>query len=129
MSAQGAPLGERVRQYREAIHYSLSDLARESGVSRSYLYQVESGESSPTQEKLLALANALGVTVPELLGLQEEAVDVPDSLHAFAAEDNLPEGDVRMLARINYRGKRPTSIEGWRLLYMAIKTTTGSGGA
>lgn len=130
MNAQGPSLGERVRRYRIALGYSLSDLARQSGVSRSYLYQVESGESSPTEEKLLALANALGISVAELLGqdVPLEALDIPSSLKVFAEQYNLPPEDVRMLARINYRGRRPNSIEGWRLLYMAIQTTAEAGG-
>jgi len=48
MSEQGTGLGQRVRQYREAQGYTLSELAKLSGVSRSYLYQVDSGEFSPT---------------------------------------------------------------------------------
>jgi transcriptional regulator with XRE-family HTH domain len=117
-----ASLGERVRAYREAQEYSLSDLAKKSGVSRSYLYQVESGASSPTEEKLLALATALGVTVTDLLGIDATPPAVPDALATFAQEANLPSGDVEMLARINFRGKQPTTSEGWRALYLMIKT-------
>lgn len=126
MDAQGETLGDRVRRYREALGYTLTDLARESGVSRSYLYQVESGESSPTEEKLLALANALGVTANELLGIVDEHtdVDIPDSLATFARQAKLRPDEVRMLARINYRGKRPSSVEGWHYLYSAIRATS-----
>lgn len=126
MDVQASTVGERVRRYREALSYSLSDLARESGISRSYLYQIESGESSPTEEKLLALANALGVAITELLGIDSGQPNTSESLEQFAHQENLPPEDVRMLANISYRGKRPTSVEGWRLLYMAIKTTAGA---
>ncbi len=119
-----ATLGKRVRQYREDRGYSLSELAKQSGVSRSYLYQVESGASSPTEEKLLALASALGVTITDLLGVDAMPVSIPDALATFAKQANLPSGDVDMLTHINFRGKQPTTPEGWRALYLMIKATS-----
>lgn len=69
-SAAGAASGTagRIRRLREKNGYSLSDLAKESGVSRSYLYQIESGASEPTVSKARALAVALGVPLAELVG-------------------------------------------------------------
>jgi transcriptional regulator with XRE-family HTH domain len=116
-------LGERVRLLREKRGYSLSELAKQSHVSRSYLYQIESGESSPTQDKLLALASALGVTLTDLLGLESSQADIPDTLKKFAEDYNVPTADVEMLAGIQYRGRRPSSVEDWRLLYKVIRAT------
>lgn len=124
MSDQGTGLGRRVRQYREAQGYTLSELAKLSGVSRSYLYQVESGESSPTEEKLNAIATALGVSIPDLLGITAEPEQIPPSLKEFAEQAHLPPEDIRMLARVSYRGKQPRSKEAWRALYSVIKATT-----
>ncbi len=114
-------LGQRVRKFREAQGYSLTDLARFSRVSRSYLYQVESGSSSPTEDKIKALAVALGVSVADLVGEKVEEPDLPPGLPEYAKRDNLPPEEVRMLARINHRGKRPTTPEGWALLHSVIK--------
>jgi XRE family transcriptional regulator, regulator of sulfur utilization len=126
MGEQGTSLGQRVRQYRESQGYTLSQLAKLSGVSRSYLYQVESGESSPTEEKLNAIAMALGVSIPDLLGINVEPTQISQSLKEFAEQANLPPEDIRMLARVSYRGKQPNSKEAWRFLYSVIKTTTES---
>jgi transcriptional regulator with XRE-family HTH domain len=126
MSTNVTKLGDRVRMYREAYGYTLSDLARESGISRSYLYQVESGESSPTEEKLQALATALDITVSDLLGVSTEAITIPPSLQQFAAQQHLTDIEVRMLARISYRGQQPDSVEKWHLLWLAIKTSTAA---
>src|SRR5690242_18538964 len=101
------PLGQRIRRFRQAAKLSLSELARLSDVSRSYLYQIESDESSPTEEKLMAIARALGVSVSDLLGINEEPQNLTDSLKRFAEEAHLPPDDVRMLMRINYRGRQP----------------------
>lgn len=120
----GTGLGARLRRYREACGFTLSDLARLSGVSRSYLYQVESGESSPTEEKLQALANALGATIPDLLGINYDAIQIPPSLQQFAEREKLTDDVVRMLARISYRGNQPDTVEKWQLLWLAIQTST-----
>ncbi len=124
MSVERATLGSRVRTYREARGYTLSDLARLSGVSRSYLYQVESNESSPTEEKLQALADALDISIGDLLGIDEDTIQIPESLRQFAEQEQLTPADVKMLSRISYRGKQPDTVAKWQLLYLAIKTTT-----
>lgn len=117
-------LGPRLRMYREAYGYTLSDLARLSGVSRSYLYQVESGESSPTEEKLQALAHALGTTIPDLLGVSADTIHIPPSLQQFAEREHLTDDVIRMLAHISYRGNQPDTVEKWHLLWLAIQTST-----
>jgi transcriptional regulator with XRE-family HTH domain len=123
MAGRSTELGERIRRLREERGYSLSELARRSHLARSYIYQLESGESSPTHEKLQDLAAALGVPISSLLGLDGEKTNVPESLREFAARYNVPETDVQMLARIQYRGKQPDSPAAWRALYAAIQAT------
>ncbi len=121
MYDRAEPLGQRIRHFREAVKLSLSELAKLSEVSRSYLYQIESDESSPTEEKLMAIARALGVSVSDLLGINEEPQNVPESLKRFVEEAHLPPDDVRMLMRINYRGKQPKTADAWRILFTVIK--------
>jgi hypothetical protein len=85
---------------------------------------VESGESSPTEEKLKALADALEISIGDLLGIDEDMVQIPESLRQFAELEHLTPADVKMLARISYRGKQPDTAAKWQLLYLAIQTTT-----
>jgi transcriptional regulator with XRE-family HTH domain len=121
-------LGSKIRQLRESRNMSLSDLSQESGISRGYLHQLEKGENSPTQEKLIAIANALGVLVAELLGEidgYEDLSNIPDSLKQFARENELTSADVVMLSKINYRGRQPETIIEWGILYSVIKGTLG----
>lgn len=117
-------LGKKVRQYRKDQQIGLTELARRAGISRSYLYQIESGESSPTVPVVKSLATALGATIGDLVDGEERA-SIPDSLRAFAQEDDVKAGDLEMLARINYRGKRPDTAEEWRLLWRVIKASVG----
>lgn len=119
-------MGIRIRRYREKQDMSLTDLARSSGVSRGYLHLIEKGEQNPSQDKLAAIAKALGVMVAELIGevkSGEELLDIPDSLRIFAEANDLPSADVAMLSKINYRGNKPETPQEWKILYSVIKGT------
>ena len=119
-------VGRKIRRYREEQGIALAELAKEAGISRSYLYQLESGESSPTVGILKSIATKLGVRVSDLLD-EENSLEIPESLKKFAQEDNIKPGDVKMLAQIHYRGRRPRTLEEWRLLWRLIKATIGEG--
>jgi len=70
-AASSAPLGGRVRVLREAMGYSLRDLAERSGVSAPMLSQVERGETSPTLVVAEKIAAGLELTLSQLLRLDE----------------------------------------------------------
>lgn len=62
-------LGEEspVKIWREHRGLSASELAREAGLSRAYVSQIESGARSPGIDALKAIAQALGVDIDELV--------------------------------------------------------------
>jgi XRE family transcriptional regulator, regulator of sulfur utilization len=64
-------LGPRVRALREAMNYSLRDLAEHSGVSAPMLSQVERGETSPTLQVATRIARGLELRLSQLLRLDE----------------------------------------------------------
>lgn len=120
-------IGARVRRYRQDRGLSLTELANQAGVSKSHLSVIENGTGSrPGARVLYALATALGVTLADLLGrtLQAaERADIPLSLREFAAQQKLPESDVRMLAGIQFRGEQPQTAKRWAFIYNAISTS------
>lgn len=63
--------GRRVRALREARGLSLRDLAGLSGVSTPMLSQVERGETSPTLAVAAKIAAGLGLSLSQLLRLDE----------------------------------------------------------
>ncbi|MGI8715671.1 MAG: helix-turn-helix domain-containing protein [Solirubrobacteraceae bacterium] len=67
-----AALGARVRALREAMDWSLRDLAERSGVSAPRLSQVERGETSPTMQVANRIAHGLELRLSQLLRLDEE---------------------------------------------------------
>ncbi len=64
-------VGERVHALREALGYSLRDLAERSGVSAPMISQVERGETSPTIAVAAKIAAGLDLTLSQLLRLDE----------------------------------------------------------
>lgn len=69
LKAQLASLGERLAAAREKAGLSYGDLARATGVSRTYLWQLEAERSRrPSADILSRVAAALGLTLAEVLG-------------------------------------------------------------
>lgn len=64
-----AAVGPRLRSLREKRSMTLVELSQQTGVSASTLSRLESGQRKPTLELLLALAQAHGVTVDDLVGV------------------------------------------------------------
>jgi XRE family transcriptional regulator, regulator of sulfur utilization len=70
-SKDRAAAGARIRALREAMGFSLRDLAERSGVSAPMLSQVERGETSPTLAVAEKIAGGLELTLSQLLRLDE----------------------------------------------------------
>lgn len=60
-------IGKRIRSLRESAGYTQEDFALVLGLDRSYYGAIERGESNATVLKLVAIAEALGVTVGDLV--------------------------------------------------------------
>lgn len=62
-----ADLGRAIRSRRGALGLSISELGRRSGLSQSFLSQVEMGQSDLSVGRLIRIAQVLDVDVTELL--------------------------------------------------------------
>jgi transcriptional regulator with XRE-family HTH domain len=72
--------GIKLKQLRTQRGYSFVELSERSGLSVSYLNEIENGKKYPKPEKSVALSEALGVSVEELSSL-----DLPKTLQPLAA--------------------------------------------
>ena len=86
MAKQFFALADRVKQLREAAGMSQQALAVSAGLSISVITQLEQGQKAdPRISTVAALAQALGVTVDELLREEEKpapsAEDMPPAQH------------------------------------------------
>ncbi len=59
-------LGSVLRQRREAVHRTLTEVAAEAGLSPAHLSEVERGRKEVSTEKLLAVAHSLGIRPADL---------------------------------------------------------------
>lgn len=78
-------LSHRIRQLRYAKGWGPDDLASRASISRTALYQIESGRTElPRAATLRRIARALGVAPEKLLGEEEdlgvEVAEVPAAL-------------------------------------------------
>jgi transcriptional regulator with XRE-family HTH domain/predicted transcriptional regulator len=63
-------LGIKVKQHRQAAGLSLKQLGERTSLSISYLSEIEKGKKYPKPEKIIQLAQGLGVSFDELVSLQ-----------------------------------------------------------
>lgn len=124
-------IGEAIRQRREEAHLSLSALATRANVSKGYLWNLENrkSEARPSGQTLYRIAEALGTTMSDLLG-QELLTDIaiptemPPGLAELVQSEGLTDRDVQMLSAINFRGQHPKDLDGWKLIWGAIKSAS-----
>lgn len=121
-------LGENIRLARTGRGWSLSDLADASGISKSYISDLENGVAGrPNIQYVFSIARAMDTTLDRLLegavsssGVDERAstavTDLPPGLAELRNEMNLSDDDVERLATMHFRGNRPRDKEGWRYL-------------
>ena len=61
-------IGERIKEIRLRKHYSITRLAEEAQISKSYLSQIEKGaNTNPSLQMLYKIAASLGTTVDYLI--------------------------------------------------------------
>jgi transcriptional regulator with XRE-family HTH domain len=124
-------ISQRLKQLRDKKGLSVAELSAAAGVSKPYIWQIESGRrQNPSADKLQKLAAALGTTVADLIGapagIPEEALgEAPESLREFAKRRGkrlgLRREDVVMLKHVHYRGKRPDTPEDWELVFLFLR--------
>lgn len=66
-------LGERIRNRREKLKLSQGYVAEQIGVSRQAVSKWETGQSEPTAENLVRLAELFEISLAELVGAEETA--------------------------------------------------------
>jgi transcriptional regulator with XRE-family HTH domain len=131
------PLAKRLRQLRESKNLSLDELAKQAGISKQYLWELEkdaAGEKKPSADVLLRIAEALSVTIADLLDrpsvqVEERPVELPKALQEFRdrmvkLKTPLSDEDLRDLALMKFRGGQPQTADEWHQLYLTLVATT-----
>lgn len=135
-----ASLGERIRDSREHRRWTLDKLADATGLSKSFLSEVENNKRAPSAENVLKISNALGVSLDYLLkgeaGKQEherQPIKIPPELSRAAEEEHWNYSDILTLldvhnsvvARRSNKALRSPTQDEWKRLYEMIKKVPG----
>lgn len=67
MHKESARLGKNLKRIRTTKGITQGDIVRSLGVSRSFISNIENGKTNPTLATIAKLAEAVGVSVDELL--------------------------------------------------------------
>jgi XRE family transcriptional regulator, master regulator for biofilm formation len=68
-------IGLRIRCLRQKKGYSISELAKRAGISKSYLSQIERNlQVNPSLQLLSKLARSLDATLDDLIGVEQEDI-------------------------------------------------------
>lgn len=130
-------VGSRIRTARQAKGLGVAELAERVGISKGYISQLENGTggANPTLDVLKRIADALDVTLADLVGSpraqsREPLPDsLPEGLKQLITElksqgEPLEPATVRWLANANFRGQRPKSKDDFRMLLHVLRAST-----
>jgi len=123
-------LQDRLKEVRTTHDLTLKELANRTGLSVSYLSDIERGRTNPSLSTLESLAIALEMTVIDLLTGVDFAGEIteaslppglPELLEDEDYRDQITPEWIAMLSKIQLRGKRPQTKEDWLILYLQLK--------
>ncbi len=104
--AMSALVGDNLRRLRKQHRLSLEELARQSGVSRAMLGQVEQGKSMPSIKTLWQVAQAFGVSVSWFLELGHASqVLLLSPTSGGQAPLSRGDGEIRSLQQVGERAR------------------------
>lgn len=141
MGTDGMTIGDNLKKYRELRGFTLPDLAARAGVSKAFVWEIESGNSKrPGAEILFRIAEALGVTIAHLMGKPPPSqpqvgieAEINSGLRAFINERKrqgqpLEPEEIESLSFVQLKGGRPQTKEQWMLVYGMLREMTGGVG-
>jgi transcriptional regulator with XRE-family HTH domain len=130
-------LAKRLRAFRDQAGLSLDQLADRAKMSKGYIWELEQdeeGKKKPSAEILMRLANALSVTLADLLALptvrvKKDKLPLNRALREFKDRMEtlgtpLEENDLRELAGMSFRGGQPRTADEWHTLYLTLDRIT-----
>jgi transcriptional regulator with XRE-family HTH domain len=130
-------LGERIRLIRQSLGWTQDKLAQESGLSKSFLSEIEHDKANIGGENLLKLANTLNASLDYLMKGESspetrkpKPVEIPSELSDLAEELGLSHKSTlallsahqSLIARRSSKEKTEMTKEKWRELYESLKS-------
>jgi transcriptional regulator with XRE-family HTH domain len=120
-------LHDRLKEIRKEREFTLLQVKERTGLSVSYLSDLERGRTSnPTLDTLEKLALCYGLTLPDLVtGVEgwgeSTSASLPPGLKVLVESGMINEGWAQDLSRLEFRGKRPQTEDEWRDIYYYMR--------
>lgn len=123
-------LQDRLKELRSHRDLTLKGVAERSGLSVSYLSDIERGRTTPTLNTLEVIAEALEMSVIDFLTGVDFAGELTDASLPPGLSDLLQDDEyeheitpewVETLSKIQMRGKRPQTKREWLELFLYLK--------
>lgn len=127
-------LQDRLKELRMDRDLTLKGVAEITGLSVSYLSDIERGRTTPTLNTLESIAQALDVSIIDMLtGVdfagESSRAGLPPGLAELMEDDEYGQGIteewVETLSNIQLRGKRPQTKQDWLELYLHLRRVLG----
>ena len=122
-------VGRKLRELRKTYHYTLKDVKQRTGLSISFLSDVERGQTKPSLDSLQKLAVCYQVGTSDLL---EDAHTVastpvyPPGFVEFSEDVSISEDMKEVLLTVErYSRKRAEVKEDWMQYYYTLKQIMG----
>ena len=129
-----AEVGRRIKRLRQSQDVTVQELAKRSKVSSGYLSEVERGLSAISVDKLMQIAEGLGIGLDALLNdtqaeVGQSTVQIPAALSAAAEQLNLThratlillKGQRSLTARRSQSDAREWSVDDWLKFHEQVK--------
>lgn len=121
-------LSKNLIDRRTQLRMTQTEVAKQAGISRNYVSLLEMGtQSNPSVKVLDGLAIALNISPDELVkGTSPKGNYLPATLRDFALKEHLSFDTVWRLQGIPTPARMPTTIAGWRELWLIILPWIGT---
>lgn len=122
-------LGSELRRLRKHRRSTLVDVSKETGISVSFLSDIERGRTRPSLDTLEKLSSYYQVSVNDILVESDVSNPIyPPGYQAFldGVDGDIDEQMQDLLFRTEARSKnRPETKEDWMKLYYSLKSILG----
>jgi transcriptional regulator with XRE-family HTH domain len=129
-------LGLRIKEIRQSLGWTQERLAQESGISKSFLSEIENDKANVSGGNLLKLANALNASLDYLMkgsspleGTEKKPVEIPTELSdaseelglTYKATLSLLSAQKALVARRRDKEVPTMTKEKWKEFYQKLK--------
>jgi transcriptional regulator with XRE-family HTH domain len=118
------PLSERLRRSRKKRGLTLKDVNRATGISVSFLSEIERGKTNPSIETIKKLAQFYEVPLKDLMPNENRTLPTP--LEEAKKQFDIPDEVIDLMLQVEFRSqKKLDTKEDWMQLFFSIKTLLG----